>query len=347
MHVAAFGFKSRQLRYLLLSSNAQNLMPMSLISRLFRGAYANRFDHDAEKDFVELLIAAQSRGRIEGASHRTFGIVFSMDRALQLHALLGSYTDLVEDAPKLKVIYRASSMEHDAAYQEVFREYSGLVEVKRQQTRQEFKALLTDSLSEGVSEHVFFLVDDNMFVEPTDLSSFASQTSTYCVPSLRMGQNLSRSYTLQRRQVVPHFCTIESSVDEPLLAWLWRCGELDWNYPLSLDGHMFNRPEILTLAKVLEFDSPNRLEEQLQKFHSAFSWRLGVCYAKSKLVNIPYNRVQTDINNLHGSVHQEDMLRMWYEGYRIDRKSYYGVVNVSAHQELPLRLVCDGKKDGD
>lgn len=266
------------------------------------------------------------------------GVVFSMDRALQLHALLGSYQDLVAGRVKLTIIYRASTEAHEAAYREVFGEYAGLVDVKRQERRQDFKRLLLDALSESVAEHLFFLVDDNMFVEPVELASLASQASTYCVPSLRMGQNLSRSYTLQRRQPAPHFCALEPTADESMLAWLWKCGELDWNYPLSVDGHVFQRCEILALAKTLDFDSPNRFEEQLQRFQPAFSWRLGLCYAKSRLINIPYNRVQTDIENLHGSVHQEDMLRMWNEGYRIDRNSYYGIFNESAHQELPLRL---------
>jgi hypothetical protein len=56
------------------------------------------------------------------------------------------------------------------------------------------------------------------------------------------------------------------------------------------------------------------------------------------LVNIPYNKVQTDNSNLHGDVHQDDMLVMWESGQAIDFRSYYGVMNESAHQEMPLRL---------
>lgn len=313
-------------------------MPNNLVRRLFRKFKPNNIDLAQTRPELDLLKNAHRVLSNEHATNHVSGIVFSMDRALQLHALLGSCVDLVALPSKLKIIYRASSKAHDAAYQEVFREYASLVETKRQETRQEFKALLIRALSESAAEHVFFLVDDNMFVEPVDLVTLASQASTYCVPSLRLGQNLSRSYTLQRRQPVPHFCALELTADESMLAWLWKFGELDWNYPLSVDGHVFQRSEILALAKTLDFDSPNRFEEQLQKFHPAFSWRLGLCYAKSRLINIPYNRVQTDIENLHGSVHQEDMLRMWNEGYRIDRNSYYGIVNESAHQELPLRL---------
>lgn len=313
-------------------------MPTNLIKQLLRRINHNdseRIDIESEIDFQ---IAAHGKLRTHFAAQHAFGIVFSMNRALQLHALLGSYADLVARPSKLKIIYRASSEAHDAAYQEVFQEYAGLVKVKRQESRQDFKALLINAISEGSAEHVFFLVDDNMFVEAVDLAFFASQASMYCVPSMRMGKNLKRSYTVQCRQAVPYLRSLESATDEPLLAWIWKCGELDWNYPLSVDGHVFQRMEILALAKNLDFDSPNRFEEQLQKLHAAFSRRLGVCYAKSRLINIPYNRVQTDIENLHGSVHQEDMLTMWSEGYRIDRKSYYGIVNESAHEELPLRL---------
>lgn len=313
-------------------------MPKNLVRWLFCKFKPNNIDLAPTRSELDLLKTAHRVLSNERATNHVSGIVFSMDRALQLHALLGSYVDLVTLPSKLKIIYRASNEDHDAAYQEVFREYSGIVEPKRQETRQAFKALLVDALSDSVAEHLFFLVDDNMFVEPVDLASLASQASTYSVPSLRMGQNLSRSYTVQRPQPLPHFCALEPTADESMLAWLWKFGELDWNYPLSVDGHVFQRSEILALAKTLDFDSPNRFEEQLQKFHPAFSWRLGLCYAKSRLINIPYNRVQTDIENLHGSVHQEDMLRMWNEGYRIDRDSYYGIVNESAHQELPLRL---------
>ena len=312
-------------------------MPIKLLRQIFR-RLKNKPDLVALRSELQLLVTANYELLHECSTHEVAGIVFSMDRALQLHALLGSYADLVARHPKLIIIYRASNEAHEAAYQEVFREYSLLVEPRRQEIRQDFKALLIDALSEGVSKHVFFLVDDNMFVEPVDLNCFAKQASMYCVPSMRMGQNLSRCYMVQRPQAVPYICPLESSADERLHAWLWKSGELDWNYPLSVDGHIFQRREILALAKTLDFDSPNYFEMKLQKFLGAFVWRLGLCYPKSRLINIPYNRVQTDIENLHGSVHQEDMLRMWNEGYRIDRKSYYGVVNESVHQELPLRL---------
>ena len=306
--------------------------------KVFKKEQADSLQHADVKRLL-LVNNALTNGRRDQEEKSTIGIVFSMDRALQLHALLGSYKDLVRNPCRLDIIYRASSQSHEAAYQEIFSEYAELIEIKRQNTRKEFKPLLIDALLYSEAERVFFLVDDNMFVEPWDLSSIAGQVSTYCVPSLRMGKNLSRCYTVQRAQTIPSVCSVDDFREAQLIAWIWKYGYFDWGYPLSVDGHMFLRPEILAIAKGLEYDSPNRFEERLQIFKAAFSWRLGVCYEKSRLINIPYNRVQTDIDNLHGSVHQEEMLRMWNEGYMIHRRSYYGTVNESAHQELPLRLV--------
>jgi hypothetical protein len=331
------------------------MLSMSLnLKRFIRQARLRlnkRREHASRQEELRLLVVADCElGRIRpnnDSDKHVLGIIFSMDRALQLHALLGSYQDLVTHRVKVIIIYRASNQAHDAAYRQVLQEYADLVVVKRQESRQDFKPLLLDALSESAAERVFFLVDDNMFVEPVNLSTFAGRASMYCVPSLRMGKNLSRSYTQQRCQAAPHVLRLDSPNEEALQAWLWKYGELDWNYPLSVDGHFFQRHEILALAKTLNFDSPNRFEEQLQKFHAVFSWRLGVCYSKSRLINIPYNRVQTDIANIHGSVHQDEMLKSWHDGYRIDRQSYYGFVNESAHQELPLRLIRRTKGQGD
>lgn len=318
-----------------------------VIRRLLRGLFrTNPRDLASERSELQRLIAVHreltaQRRRSECGGYID-GIVFSMDRALQLHALLGSYKDLTVRSSKLKIIYRASNEAYDVAYQEVFAEYSDLIDVIPQHTRQDFQPLLIQTLSLLTSEYVYFLVDDNMFIEPVDLQACASQSSIYCVPSLRLGENLSRCYVMQREQALPQTASLVGGRGDIFNTWVWKYGSLDWNYPLSVDGHFFLREEILALTKTLEFDSPNRYEEQLQRFHSVFSWRLGVCYPKSRLINIPYNKVQTDIENLHGSVHQEDMLRMWNEGYRIDRKSYYGIANESAHQELPLKLIRAG-----
>ncbi|MGZ6248793.1 MAG: hypothetical protein ACXWMC_04160, partial [Syntrophales bacterium] len=118
----------------------------------------------------------------------------------------------------------------------------------------------------------------------------------------------------------------------------WDEGKLDWGYPLSVDGHFFARREMATMAALLSYSTPNSFEDQLQIFKPFFHNRYGVGNKKSKIVNIPCNRVQTEINNLCGDNHQDELLKEWQKGYQIDYAKLYGFVNESAHQDVALPL---------
>jgi hypothetical protein len=67
--------------------------------------------------------------------------------------------------------------------------------------------------------------------------------------------------------------------------------------------------------------------------------RTGAGYRKSKIVNIPCNKVQKENKNICGSIHQDFLLEQWMKGYQMDYRSLYGFPNVSAHQEIPFDLV--------
>lgn len=298
----------------------------------------------------EFLVQASRNIASRNQKSDITGVVFSMDRAMQLHALLGSYRDHVVNGPKLMLIYRVTSESHDKAYQSVLEEFSDLIlSATRQETRESFQGILIDVLARAETKNVFFLVDDNMFIEPMDLGALAAHATTFSVPTFRLGNNLNKSYTVQKPQPKPQFLEYKRQSDNAIsstdmFSWCWSGGKLDWGYPLSVDGHIFQRYEVLAMAESIAFDSPNTFEGNLQKFNAAYQWRTGICFRKSRLINIPYNKVQTDFENIHGEMHQEEILQLWNEGNRIDRASYYGVVNVSAHQEMPLKLVKVGAK---
>lgn len=318
--------------------------------RLFRAVFSAwkrepSLPQGALRQCEVMLRAIRSFDRAHFTPGDTKGIVFSMDRAMQLHALLGSYRDHASSAPPVTVIYRVSSEQHEIAYREVIREFSDIVETAvKQDTREQFRGLVIDVMRRSQAKLFFFLVDDNIFIEPVDISEFASHSTAFSIPTLRLGENLEKSYTMNKVQSKPPLIEFAEPVAagsrtcSDLLAWRWCDGELDWGYPLSVDGHFFQREEFLAMVEATEFDSPNTFEGNLQLFNSAYQWRIGICYRKSRLVNIPYNRVQSDIENIHGDVHQGYLLEKWNEGYRIDRFAYYGMTNESAHQEMPLRL---------
>ena len=62
-------------------------------------------------------------------------------------------------------------------------------------------------------------------------------------------------------------------------------------------------------------------------------------FKKSRIVNIPANMVQNEVNNIHGSIHQNDLLQKWFDGWVIDHKKFRGWLNYSVHQEADFKFI--------
>lgn len=269
-------------------------------------------------------------------------IVFSKDRAMQLHGLLATMLENVSPALPVHVLYRASSPAHQKAYDDVndmFREQN--VRFIQQTNDCSFKQDLMEILFPLTCDMLFFLVDDILFIEPVDLRDFLKFDPDEFVPSLRMGRNLNRCYVLQTPQSLPNFLNHPSGGSDKII-WQWDKAELDWSYPLSVDGHFFSRREMSTMAALLSFNAPNSFEDQLQIFKPLFHTRYGIGYKKSRIVNIPCNRVQTEIKNLSGNTHPDELLAQWQKGYQIDYEKLFGMTNESAHQEITLPMTLRG-----
>jgi hypothetical protein len=64
----------------------------------------------------------------------------------------------------------------------------------------------------------------------------------------------------------------------------------------------------------------------------------GVAFRESRLVNIPINRVQSEVENVHGEQHQHDLLLLWKQGYRMDVSNLESIVNTGVHEEILLNV---------
>ena len=266
------------------------------------------------------------------------GVVFSKDRALQLHALISSYSALVANAAPLHVLYASSSAAHAAAYRELCSTSPAGGTIRSFTEETAFRAQLLDLLGTIRADAVFFLTDDDVFIEQVDLQTFLAFDLRKFVPTLRLGLNLQWCYPQNCAQPLPPFRPAKTQHVE-LLYWRWKNGEVDWRYPLSVNGHLFGREELLRLARQLEFRAPNSFEEALQKFLPRFLRRHGVCFRKAPLLNIPCNKVQVENTNIHGACHQDYLLQQWQKGLQIDTRKLRGYPNISAHQEVDLAFV--------
>jgi hypothetical protein len=269
-------------------------------------------------------------------------IIFSMDRALQLHSLLSSYFEKVKNPSRVVVLYRTTSAEHARSYEEIFRllNEAGFTQVAgvKQENKASFKSQLVSVMEKSGEDGVFFLVDDIVFIEDFDMQDVLKFDRYKFIPSLRMGANLNYCYTKGTSQPLPAF-TDGLVSDRDKLCWKWNEAEFDWSYPISVDGHIFSRKEILACCRNTEFNSPNTFEGNLQVFKNIFGRRWGVCYKKSRLVNIPANKVQKENDNRFGGFHQDDLLKMWNDGYKMDYRRLYGFDNSDAHQEIDISFI--------
>lgn len=266
-------------------------------------------------------------------------VVFSKDRAMQLHALLASFFETKVGECELVVINKSSTATHKRAYEEVAKIFGEKVKFVEQGNYPAFRDCLEHVVSQLPTGNIFFLVDDIVFTEVVDYQFLASLDVSDTVFSLRMGDHLDFSYVVDARQPLPK--TLEFK--DAYLTWQWSEGRLDWGYPLSVDGHIFSTSEVFLWIKYLDFVSPSSFENALQKLKHIYRNKRGMSFRKSRIVNIPANKVQDEVNNLHGSIHQDDLLQKWFDGMAIDHRKFRGWLNRSVHQEADFHLI---KREG-
>ncbi|MGV1098503.1 hypothetical protein ACUUL3_03725 [Thiovibrio sp. JS02] len=266
-------------------------------------------------------------------------LVFSKDRAMQLHAFLASLYGKITPTITTHVLFHTSNAAHQQSYEELARLCNGFpIRFHRQQSGGSFREDLISLLTDCPEGKVVFFVDDIIVTEKIDLHDLLGFDTDRFVPSLRLGLNLTGNYTTGRPQPLPPLRE-RVIADTDKITWQWQDGLLDWGYPLSVDGHLFSRQEMVAMLTLIPFSAPNSLEDRLQCFRPLFAERHGVAYRKSKIMNLPCNRVQTENRNLAGNIHQDHLLEKWNAGYVIDLEKFAGFNNTSAHQELDVQFI--------
>ncbi len=312
----------------------------SLFAKLLNGLRPGKFQ-DVVWEYKTRAVFRFARSSRHKTVNPAECIIFSKDRALQLHGLLRSFFENVIPKVPVRVLYATSSPDHEKAYADVKEIFSGEgIIFLRQQSAESFRSDLLKELDAIQSDRIFFLVDDIVFIDKVDLGHFCSCDPARYIPTLRMGLNLKLCYTMQQDQPLPHY-----TENNDAIYWRWQDGVLDWGYPLSVDGHIFSTGEMAAMLKMIDFRAPNSLEGNLQRFQKMFLPRLGIAYRTSKIVNIPCNKVQLENDNIHGREHQDVLLGYWQQGLQLDVGSLFGFVNESAHQNVALQFVA--RKNAD
>ena len=275
---------------------------------------------------------------IEIARDRTTAVVvFSKDRATQLDAALRSLglhcKDLGEGRLQIQVLYTSSSYFHERQYRQMAKRFPD-VKFKREH---DFKNDLLECLRGH--DHVFFMVDDNIFVKDfllKDIIGALDRNPRAIGFSLRLGRNTGYCYMQRRDQSLPPF----SDVGKDLLLFDWTAGESDFAYPLEVSSSVYRVSDIEPLLKHTDFSNPNILEATLDANKSAYQATKPnlLCYGTSVAFCNPANKVQTVFtanrageDDAYGAVR---LANIFAKGYGINIEEYSGFVPRSCHQEV-------------
>ncbi|MDP4285498.1 MAG: hypothetical protein Q8891_13820 [Bacteroidota bacterium] len=262
-------------------------------------------------------------------NEQIIGIVFSKNRAMQLHALISSYFYYTENVAPLKVIFTTDNEQHKKSYQILKEEFSTLaVEFI---CENDFKAQLKSIVQKTEADRIFFMTDDAIFLDEYNLSNVLKFNPLKTIFSLRLGKNINFSFTHNKVQGLPKFKSLILN-SQILYEWIWKnmSNSPDWYYPLSVDANIFSKNEIDIIIKYIDFNNPNTFEASLQIFINVFLPRKGVCYENAKYVNIPCNIVQNDFENIYtGTFSVSELLKLFLEGKRINWKLYKGIDAIS------------------
>lgn len=266
-------------------------------------------------------------------------IIFSKDRPMQLNAclesLLASFKEVEQS--KTTVIYKASNDTFKTAYHHLSVYYQYGEGIRFVEETAPIKQLVLQSLYQE-NPFTFFLVDDIIFKDKFSLQDDQINYLDYpglLTVSLRLDKNINHCYATNTSQKIPSF--LKKCV------WDWRKAEGDWNYPASVDGNIYKTSVIADIVQKVDFTNPNDFEAVLDRYmktvlNSQFPYMC--CYVdKSKLLNVPANRVQNNVNNrFENSYSSEELLKKFNEGYRLDIRNVGEVLNTSCHWPLEFEF---------
>jgi hypothetical protein len=312
----------------------------------------------------------------ENRTGSLIGVIFSLNRAMQLQAALHSLLLNCQDAQRLElfVLYKTTSPVHSRQYARLvaeFDQYPNLHFQPENIFRKDLLSLLARhaSLSAGRFKmflntlrlgggfgwlgnqlltfshpvYVLFLVDDNIFVQPFclfDVMGALGQQPSALGFSLRLGKNTTYCYTDGCAQALPDFFPYSANIQR----FDWTVGKHDFHYPLEVSSSIYRLSEILPFINRMRFHDPNTLESCMWARRAAFGHSQPdlLCFESSVTFCNPVNRVVQNFKNRAAEKYDypnQFLAEQFEAGYRINVASYQGFVASGCHQEVELNFI--------
>lgn len=269
-------------------------------------------------------------------------LVFSKDRAMQLHALLQSIETWGDIYDNIIILYTYSNEEFKQGYELLKSRFTKYTFIKETDFEKHVREFITNNPTKFIS----FLVDDILFFKSQNkdkIIEFLNRSDTVAfVPGV--GTNTRFSNTASIEFTLPEFV-----VDDELYIWNWKMIEnkSEFSCPLMVMGNVFNTTLFNKLfSKIkIRFSNPNFFEEMLQFIlqnqYKKLIPRYCASFKNSCLVHSANNKVQNTHPNLSGQVFDfspEDLNTKYLDGMIIDIKDYQFQNIIGLHHELDYKF---------
>jgi len=267
-------------------------------------------------------------------------IVFSYNRPLQLFALLESTERYVENVGTIFVLYRSDNERFTAAYRQVQKVFPSVQFIKQDEACNgaDFQPLLKEVIAQTPHPYLMFAVDDIIVTDAINCKVCvdALQKTHAHGFFLRLGTQLTHSFMQNNAaQPLPPLLQLEPD----LYAWHFRDGKGDWAYPNSVDMVIYPKEWVEQFVANESFHNPTTLESLWFDPQYVDFNKMGLCYAQSKLVNIPLNVVQSLVKNPHMNISPEYLLDIFEKGAKINIQPLAGKPHPSVHTPYQLQMV--------
>lgn len=261
-------------------------------------------------------------------------VVWSKDRAAQLHLLFESIERFAKNTFRTSVIFTSSDSKYREGYERVMSEFSkgDFLFVDEQNWWEDTYA----RISTPREKYVCFSTDDTVLYRELPKRIDNIITPDVCTFSLRYGLNT----TLQNYHTGEYQPSLVNYLDEGECV-SWRFSDYhphsNYGYPFGLDMHVFKKDLIYKLIKRQELKNTNELESYL--FHCKnYAPPMIRSFKESVAVNIPVNSISgvTRAGETFNSP-TSYLNEQYLDGKKIDLDAITKEKIIGSHQEIELK----------
>jgi len=240
-------------------------------------------------------------------------IIFSKDRPCQLDALLDSIKWFYGVPSFINILYLYSNDFYSKGYNQCMADYIINKNIEwhcQLNSKDGFKAQIENLSIKNNCEYITYFTDDDIIKSKFQYDEIFKQfenNKDILTLSLRLGLHVNFNYVNQ-----------EYTPSPVTNLWEWRKYPplSDWGYPMSIQGNIFRREDIIPCIKRIHFDCPNNFEGSM--YHSPINKPYMLCYPKSKVLGLQLNRVASTSTNRSGNISIEHLNKEYLNGKRLD-----------------------------